>query len=37
MFACFTIAGDGGKTRFSCSTDSIVDAIDLPPWLNASE
>src|SRR5262249_19822764 len=27
MFACFTNAGDGGKTRFSCSTDSIVDAI----------
>src|SRR3954469_18187125 len=25
MFACFTKAGAGGKTRFSCSTDSMVD------------
>src|SRR5688572_29364335 len=25
MFACLTKAGDGGKTRFSCSTDSIMD------------
>jgi hypothetical protein len=25
MFACLTKAGAGGNTRFSCSTDSIVD------------
>src|SRR5512145_823938 len=30
MFACLTIAGDGGNTRFSCSTVSIVDAIAPP-------
>src|SRR5687768_757475 len=30
MFACLTIAGDGGKTRFSCSTVSIVDDIAPP-------
>src|SRR5204863_7135826 len=27
MFACLTNAGEGGKTRFSCSTDSMVDAM----------
>src|SRR5687767_13555205 len=25
IFACLTKAGDGGKARFSCSTDSIMD------------
>src|SRR5687767_12854365 len=30
MFACLTIAADGGKTRFSCSTVSIVDDIAPP-------
>src|SRR5690349_22102298 len=29
-FACLTSAGEGGKTRFSCRTDSIVAAI-FPP------
>src|SRR5262245_52316078 len=29
MLACLTNAGAGGKTRFSCKTDSIVEAIPL--------
>src|SRR5919201_2709879 len=32
MFACFTNCGEGGNTRFSCSTDSIVDAIAFSSW-----
>ncbi len=30
MLACFTKASEGGKTRVSCSTDSMVDAMVSP-------
>src|SRR3954469_22522485 len=32
MFACLTNSGDGGKTRDSLSTDSMLDAIYLLLW-----
>src|SRR5688572_20397049 len=31
MFALRTNSGDGGKTRFSCSTVSMFDAMPAPP------
>src|SRR5688572_30133346 len=32
MFACFTISGEGGNTRFSWSTVSMLPAMPPPRW-----